>query len=188
MSFQPPGGPPPPPPPGGPPPGNSYPPQGYSGPQPPWTAGPPPKETGQRLEVGTRSVSAAGGHRSDCGSDDFGHAARTERAVRRRRVKLLVWQAPTTRAPSNIITEDPSCAAWSPISQTLAPKQTEGLGRARPVCPGHGWTPEQRTQYEEVAGAMRKAADQTVQLGEADATPRHAGTVRAVHRIRPRLR
>ena len=42
------------------------------------------------------------------------------------------------KGPVNIITEDPSCAAWGPINQTFADITEEGLGQPRPVDTGRG--------------------------------------------------
>jgi hypothetical protein len=68
--------------------------------------------------------------------------------------------------PVNIITEDPSCAAWHPIVSTLAQEERNGWDQRDRSVPATQWTPEQRIQYEEVAEAMRRAADQTVQLAK----------------------
>ena len=171
MSFQPPGGPPPPPPAGGPPPGNPYPPQGYSGPQHPWPqqqpwgAGPPPKKRGNGWKWGLAAlallvvvgVTAAvtisvtkdrgDGDRAPT-ADTFGLASADD------------------KGPANIITEDPSCAAWAPINQTFVDVQRKGWDERDPSIPATEWTPEQRAHYEEVGRAARNAADQTVQLAK----------------------
>ena len=174
MSFQPPGGPPyPPPPPDGPPPpppGNPIPPQGYPGPQQPWqpqqpwAAGPPPKMRGNGWKwalgvvallvvVGvtaavTISVTREGG--GDGGptptGDTFGLASADD------------------KGPANIITEDPSCAAWRPLIATLAETERNGWEKMDRSIPATEWTASQREQHDEVARAMRKTADQTVQL------------------------
>jgi hypothetical protein len=68
------------------------------------------------------------------------------------------------KGPVSIITEDPSCTAWGPIVRTLAQEQRNGWDQRDRSIPATQWTPAQRTQYEEVAGAMRRAADQSVPL------------------------
>ncbi|WP_238949099.1 hypothetical protein [Mycobacterium sp. IDR2000157661] len=65
--------------------------------------------------------------------------------------------------PVNIITEDPSCAAWIPIQTTLANSQGAWANRD-PSIPEKLWTAEQRTQYEVAREAYRDAAERTVQL------------------------
>src|SRR4029079_4710104 len=129
VSFQPPGGPPPPPPPGGPPPpGNPYPPQGYPGPQQPWpqqqpwAGGPPPKRRGNGWKWGlgalavlvvigvtaavTISVTKDGANGADGGPSPTG--------------ETFGLASANDNGPANIITEDPSCAAWRPLIDTLA--------------------------------------------------------------------
>ncbi|KUI05150.1 hypothetical protein AU189_01695 [Mycolicibacterium acapulense] len=163
-----------PPPPGGPPPGNPGPPQGYSGPygpppqQPPWQqqwpAGPPPKKRGDVWKwllggvallavIGvtvavTISVTSGGG-----GGDDPTPSGET----------FGLASADDT-GPVNIITEDPSCAAWGPINQTFVDVQKTGWSDRDAGIPASGWSPEQRATYDRVAEAARKAADQTVTL------------------------
>lgn len=67
--------------------------------------------------------------------------------------------------PITIITEDPSCAPWVPILNTLAAAQkTNNWGERDPSIPASVWSPEQRTQFQEVSKAMRSAADQTEPL------------------------
>ncbi|MGW4098424.1 hypothetical protein [Mycobacterium sp. NPDC004974] len=67
--------------------------------------------------------------------------------------------------PISIITGDPSCAPWVPILNTLAAAQkTNNWGERDPAIPASVWSPEQRTQYQEVGQAMRTAADQTEPL------------------------
>ena len=174
MSFQPPGGPPPPHPPGGPPPsGNPYPPQGYPGPQQPWSqqqwaGGPPPKKRGSGWKWGlgalallvvigvtaavTISVTGDGADGADGGPSPTG--------------ETFGLASANDKGPANIITEDPSCAAWTPLVRTLAEIQEKGWKERDRSIPATQWTPELRAQYEEVADAMRSAADQTVQLAK----------------------
>ena len=69
--------------------------------------------------------------------------------------------------PITIITEDPSCAAWTPIANTLADaSKRNGWDQRDPSIPANVWSPEQRTQYQEVGNAMRAAADQTEPLAK----------------------
>ncbi|MDG5483202.1 hypothetical protein [Mycolicibacterium gadium] len=70
------------------------------------------------------------------------------------------------KGPANIITEDPSCAAWGPISQTFVDLQKKGWGDRDPSIAEPNWTPAQRKQYEEVGRGARDIADQTVQLAK----------------------
>jgi hypothetical protein len=173
VSFQPPGGPPPPPPPGGPPPppGNPFPPQGYPGPQQPWSqqqswaAGSPPKRRGNGWKWGLGALvllvvigvtAAVTISVTKDGSDDtpsptgetFGLASADD------------------KGPVDVITEDPSCAAWGPINQTFVDIQRRGWDQRDPSIPASEWAPEQRSHYEEVAAAARAAADQSVALAK----------------------
>ncbi|MGE2724042.1 hypothetical protein [Mycolicibacterium pulveris] len=68
------------------------------------------------------------------------------------------------KGPVNVITEDPTCAAWAPINDTFAAVQKRGWNERDPALPAADWTPAQRTQYDEVAHAARDAADQAVAL------------------------
>lgn len=68
--------------------------------------------------------------------------------------------------PVTIITEDPSCAAWVPIQNTLADSENNGWTDRDASIPASVWSPEQRQQYQDVGQAMRSAADQTVPLAK----------------------
>lgn len=68
--------------------------------------------------------------------------------------------------PAAIITEDPTCAPWGPIGNTLAAEQGKGWDKRDPSVPASAWSPEQRSQFEAVGHAMRAAADQTVPLAK----------------------
>ncbi|WP_267307921.1 hypothetical protein [Mycobacterium barrassiae] len=71
------------------------------------------------------------------------------------------------KGPANIITEDPSCAAWSPIAQTFVDVQDgASWGDRDPDVAASDWTPEQRAQFEQVGRAARNAADQTVDVAK----------------------
>lgn len=66
--------------------------------------------------------------------------------------------------PVAIITEDPSCAPWNPIQNTLHGSEDNGWLQRDPSIPSTVWSAEQRAQHEAVAQAMRSAADQTEPL------------------------
>ncbi|WP_301124248.1 hypothetical protein [Mycolicibacterium fortuitum] len=66
--------------------------------------------------------------------------------------------------PITIITEDPSCAPWIPINNTLADSEKNGFLDRDKTIPASAWSPELRSQYEEVGRAMRAAADQATPL------------------------
>lgn len=68
--------------------------------------------------------------------------------------------------PVAIITDDPSCAPWGPITTTLADIENNGWLDRNPAIPAAGWSPQAKAQYEAVGAAMRKAADQTVPLAK----------------------
>ncbi|MCV7110609.1 hypothetical protein H7I55_06465 [Mycolicibacterium setense] len=63
-----------------------------------------------------------------------------------------------------VITEDPSCAAQHPVLNTWVDVAKNGWQSRDPSIPATDWTPEVRTQHEEVGQAMRSAADQLVPL------------------------
>ncbi|GAB5896408.1 hypothetical protein [Mycolicibacterium mageritense] len=68
--------------------------------------------------------------------------------------------------PVAIITEDPTCAAQSPIFTTLAAQTKNGWEKRDPSIPAAEWTPEIRAQYETAGQAMRSAGDQLVPLAK----------------------
>jgi hypothetical protein len=68
--------------------------------------------------------------------------------------------------PVGIITEDPSCAPWGPVATTLSNAESNGWDKRDSSIPASSWTPEQQSQYQAVAQAMRSAADQTVPLAK----------------------
>jgi hypothetical protein len=65
-----------------------------------------------------------------------------------------------------IITEDPTCAPWTPINNTLAQRENNGWGSRDPSLPAIVWTSEIRKMFAEVGDAMREAADQAVPLAK----------------------
>lgn len=164
MSYPPPGGPPPPP-------------QGYPGPygpppqqpqwgQQPWNPGPPPKKRGNgwKWALGAVAlltvigVTAAVTISVTSGDGDGGDPTRTG--------ETYGLASADDTGPANIITEDPSCAAWIPINDTFADITKRGWNRRDPAIPATQWTPEQRALYADVGEAARKAADQTVPLAK----------------------
>lgn len=71
------------------------------------------------------------------------------------------------RGPAGIITEDPTCAAWEPISRTLGDRERrDGWDKRDPSIPASAWGTELREQYEAVGSALRLAADQTAALAQ----------------------
>lgn len=70
------------------------------------------------------------------------------------------------KGPVGIITEDPTCAPWGPINNTLSNVSGHGWSARDPSLPMSSWTPESRAQYEAVGNAMRQAAGQTVPLSK----------------------
>lgn len=68
--------------------------------------------------------------------------------------------------PVSIITEDPTCEPSRPVTDTLAQQQRQGWESRDYTLPASAWTPEQRVMHQEVAEAMRRAADQSVQLAK----------------------
>lgn len=162
-----------PPPPGGPPPGNPVPPHGYPGPygpppqQPPWpqqwSPGPPPKKRGNAWKwalsgvalLAVIGVTAAVTISVTSDDEDGGGPAPSG--------ETYGLASADDRGPANIITEDPSCAAWIPIQSTLANSQGE-WGNRDPAIPATSWTPEQRAEYEAAGKAYREAAERTVAL------------------------
>ncbi|WP_234792118.1 hypothetical protein [Mycolicibacterium brisbanense] len=67
--------------------------------------------------------------------------------------------------PATIITEDPTCAAWTPIRSTVADAQSKaGWANHDYSIPATDWTPQLRETYSAVSKAMNAAADQTVTL------------------------
>ncbi|OMC37255.1 hypothetical protein A5742_09920 [Mycolicibacterium fortuitum] len=68
--------------------------------------------------------------------------------------------------PITIITEDPSCAAWTPIQSTMADSTEKNWGSRDPSIPASRWSPDQRAQYEAVAQAMLNGAEQAKPLAK----------------------
>ncbi len=162
-----------PPPPGGPPPGNPVPPQGYPGPygpppqQPPWPQqwqpGPPPNKRGNAWKwlLGGVALLAVIGVTAavtiSVTSDDADDRDPTPSG------ETYGLASADDTGPVNIITEDPTCAAWTPIQTTLANSQGR-WGERDPSIPATSWTPEQRAEYDAAGRAYLEAADRTVPL------------------------
>jgi hypothetical protein len=69
--------------------------------------------------------------------------------------------------PVSIITEEPTCDAFYSINNSLADVQSQGWGEQRGALGSvSDWTPDQRSQVQAVAAAIRKAADQMVNLAK----------------------
>ncbi|WGI32453.1 hypothetical protein [Mycolicibacterium aubagnense] len=67
--------------------------------------------------------------------------------------------------PVSVITEDPSCAPWGPINDTLANStKNAGWERRDPSISASAWTPDMRTVFETSAEAFGKSADQATSL------------------------
>ncbi|MGV0791365.1 hypothetical protein [Mycolicibacterium sp. XJ1819] len=158
MSFQPPGGSPYPPP----PPNN---PQQPWSPQPQWNPVLPPKKRGNGWKwalgavalvavIGvTAAVTVSVTKNDDTDGDGSNPPGETYGLA-----------SADDKGPANIITEDPTCAAWRPINQTLAEVQRKGWDRRDPAIPAEDWTREQRSHYEEVGLAMRETATRVGEL------------------------
>lgn len=162
------------PPPGGPPPGNPFPAQGYPDPRQPWGQQPwpyqefdpslPPKKRGNgwKWALGAVALLVVIGVTAavtiSVAKNDGGDGGPTPTG------ETYELASADDRGPANIITEDPSCAAWSPINDTFVDVQRKGWNKRDPSIPATDWTAQQRTQYEEIAKAASAAADQTVAL------------------------
>jgi hypothetical protein len=68
------------------------------------------------------------------------------------------------KGPATVITEDPTCAPSQPILDALEGQARNGWDARDPSIPASAWTPAIRAQYEAVGQAMRRAADQLVQM------------------------
>lgn len=70
------------------------------------------------------------------------------------------------KGPASLILDDPTCISWAPIADALAEQQADGWIDRDPTIDSKRWTTEQRRQYEDVADAMRLAADRSLMLAE----------------------
>ncbi len=144
-------------------------PGGQWGPQQPWPAPVPPKKSGAaKWAIGavslvaviavTATVAVSCTKNSGDGNGG-GSGTKTSTA------QSDVASANDT-GPVGIITEDPSCAPWTPIQATFADAGRNGWAQRDQSLPATAWTPEMREQYAAVAKVMRKVADQTVPLAK----------------------
>ena len=161
----PPSGPWPPPPPG---PGQQPPSWGR---QPPWE--PPPQRGGNRgkwilggialvVVIGLTVVATLLVTRDDSGSGEPTASAPPPAASTS--VDPSEFASADDDGPIEIITDEPTCPAWTPIGDTLAQTAAQGWNARDPSIPATKWTQSQRMQYREMADAMRSAAEETVAL------------------------
>lgn len=71
--------------------------------------------------------------------------------------------------PVEIITLEPTCQAWIPVSNAMSRVQKNGWGDRDPTVPAVDWSTDAKAQYEAVGKSMRESADQAV--GFARQTP-----------------
>lgn len=72
----------------------------------------------------------------------------------------------TDDGPVGVITDEPTCASWAPIADTYAAQADKGWNNRDPSVPATEWSTAQRAMYDEMAIAMRSAADETVALAK----------------------
>ncbi|MCV7420771.1 hypothetical protein H7K45_09500 [Mycobacterium yunnanensis] len=68
--------------------------------------------------------------------------------------------------PVGVVTEEPTCAAWTPVNDALNAAEQNGWAQRDPSTPATAWSANQKATYEAVGAAMRTAADQTVALAK----------------------
>lgn len=66
--------------------------------------------------------------------------------------------------PVEIITFEPTCQAWMPLSNAESKVQNNGWNDRDIDKPAGDWNADERAQYEAVAKGLRDSADQTVEL------------------------
>lgn len=66
--------------------------------------------------------------------------------------------------PVGLITEDPTCAPWTPIAETFSKEAAKGWNDRDASVPSNLWSLEQRRLHEAISKAMRSAADESVAL------------------------
>lgn len=69
--------------------------------------------------------------------------------------------------PVSIITDEPTCPGWEPITIALNTGLRNGWNERDASVPASRWTEAQREQHRAAADAMRSAADKTVALAKA---------------------
>lgn len=143
-------------------------PGGQWGPQQPWAAPVPPKKggvgkwaAGAVALVAIIAVTATVAVSCTKNGDDSNGGGGTKTSA----AQSDVASANDT-GPVGIITEDPSCAPWVPLNNTLYGVENQGWLQRDPTIPAFSWTPEVRAQYDAVGKAMRNAADQAVPLAK----------------------
>ncbi len=144
-------------------------PGGQWGPQQPWPAPVPPKKGGAAkwaigavslvAVIAVTAVVAVSCTKNSGDSNGGGGGTKTSAAP-------SDVASANDNGPVGIITEDPSCAPWGPITNTLTGIEGKGWRDRDPSIPASSWTPEVRAQYEAVGKAWRKAADQIVPLAK----------------------
>lgn len=144
-------------------------PGGQWGPQQPWPAPVPPKKGGAAkwaigavslvAVIAVTAVVAVSCTKNSGDSNGGGGGSKTSAAP-------SDVASANDKGPVGIITEDPSCAPWGPITNTLTAVEGKGWRDRDPSIPASSWTPEVRAQYEAVGTAWRKAADQIVPLAK----------------------
>jgi hypothetical protein len=65
-----------------------------------------------------------------------------------------------------IITNEPTCDAWTPITNNVNAAQTNGWTERDPSIPASSWPLQLRTQYQSVAQALTTAADSAIELAK----------------------
>jgi hypothetical protein len=68
--------------------------------------------------------------------------------------------------PVGIVTEEPTCASWTPVNDALTAAQQNEWSQRDPSTPATAWSPGQKASYEVVGAAMRTAADQAIGLAK----------------------
>lgn len=68
--------------------------------------------------------------------------------------------------PIEIITLEPTCQAWMPVSNAMARVQNNGWGDRDPDLSANEWSADLRAQYEAVADSLKEAADQASTLAQ----------------------
>ncbi len=142
------------------------------GQQPPW--GPPPQRGGNRAKwilggialvvvIGLTVVATLLVTKEDAGVTANTQTA-TAAPTSPPSVDPSEFASADDDGPIEVITDEPTCAAWTPIGDTLAQKAAQGWNDHDPSIPASDWTPAQRALYEDIADAMRSAADETSAL------------------------
>ncbi len=90
--------------------------------------------------------------------------------------------------PVAVITEDPSCAAWTTINNSLS-NNGAGIWNERDrTIPADQWNQKQRFQFMAAGTVDAQRRRPGGRVGQVDTPPRDARTLRTVHRLRAHLR